>query len=106
MGCAREELRLTAALTAIAGIGWETTHLKGDQYSLHLYLAGITNGESPGHGGSKARTGNSRIRRRGCAAVPASRTGYSVARVATGYGTPQVSNLFVLPNGSTATTPS
>ena len=32
---AREELKLIPALTAIAGIGWETTHLKGSTRRMH-----------------------------------------------------------------------
>ena len=36
---AREELKLTPNLTAVAGIGWETTHLKGINTVLHLQHA-------------------------------------------------------------------
>jgi iron complex outermembrane receptor protein len=93
---AREELRLNPNLTAIAGIGWEATHLKGintayGYNTLNVPTATIT-------------------------AINADREFQNIApelallykvnsewlfrgRVATGYGTPQVGNLFVLSNG-------
>jgi iron complex outermembrane receptor protein len=93
---AREELKLNPNLTAIAGIGWEATHLKGintayGYNTLNVPTATIT-------------------------AINADRQFQNIApelalfykvnsewlfrgRVATGYGTPQVGNLFVLSNG-------
>ncbi|CCE05909.1 putative TonB-dependent receptor protein [Bradyrhizobium sp. STM 3843] len=93
---AREELKLTAALTAVAGVGWETTHLRGTN-TAYTYsgLAGVA---------STALTSADRAFQN---TAPELSLLYKVssdwllrARVATGYGTPQVSNLFVLPNGA------
>ncbi|WP_315703478.1 MULTISPECIES: TonB-dependent receptor [unclassified Bradyrhizobium] len=92
---AREELKLTEALTAVAGIGWETTHLRGTNTAYtYTGLAGIT---------TTALTSADREFQN---TAPELALLYKVnsdwllhARVATGYGTPQVSNLFVLPTG-------
>jgi iron complex outermembrane recepter protein len=92
---AREELRLTSSLTAVAGIGWETTVLKGLN-TAYTYTgpAGIT---------TTALTAADRQFQN---TAPELALLYKLnnewlfrARVATGYGTPQVSNLFVLPSG-------
>jgi|tagenome__1003787_1003787.scaffolds.fasta_scaffold20955390_2 iron complex outermembrane receptor protein len=93
---AREELRLNPALTAIAGIGWETTHLKGVNTAYtYTGAAGTVRTAMIGADRQIENTApelallyklNSEWQFRG--------------RVATGYGTPQVSNLFVLPDGS------
>jgi iron complex outermembrane recepter protein len=93
---AREELKLAPNLTAIAGIGWEATHLKGIN-SVYNY-------------------GTSPIPTPTITPIVADRQFQNTApelallyklnpewlfraRVATGYGTPQVGNLFVLSNG-------
>ena len=93
---AREELKLTPSLTAVAGIGWETTVLKGIN-TAYTYTGapGITD-----DGAHDAPTGNSRTPRLNwrCCTQPNNEWLFR-ARVATGYGTPQVSNLFVLPSG-------
>jgi len=93
---AREELRLNPALTAIAGIGWETTHLKGVNTAYtYTGAAGAVKTSIVGADRQIENTApelallyklNSEWQFRG--------------RVATGYGTPQVGNLFVLPDGS------
>jgi iron complex outermembrane recepter protein len=92
---AREELRLTSSLTAVAGIGWETTVLKGLN-TAYTYTgpAGIT---------TTALTAADRQFQN---TAPELALLYKLnndwlfrARVATGYGTPQVSNLFVLQSG-------
>jgi iron complex outermembrane recepter protein len=92
---AREELRLTSSLTAVAGIGWETTILKGLN-TAYTYTgpAGIT---------TTALTAADRQLQN---TAPELALLYKLdsewlfrARVATGYGTPQVSNLFVLQSG-------
>ena len=92
---AREELKLTSSLTAVAGIGWETTVLKG-MNTAYTYTgaAGIT---------TTALTAADRQFQN---TAPELALLYKLnnewlfrARVATGYGTPQVSNLFVLPSG-------
>lgn len=93
---AREELKLTPDLTAIAGIGWETTSLTG-RNTAYTYTgaAGATTTAITTADRQFQNTApelallyrlNSEWQLRG--------------RVATGYGTPQVSNLFILPNGT------
>ncbi|WP_315780227.1 TonB-dependent receptor family protein [Bradyrhizobium sp. SZCCHNPS1003] len=89
---AREELKLTAALTAMAGLGWERTHLRGVN-TAYTY-------------GATATTTITTADRQFDNLAPELALLYRVnsdwllrARVATGYGTPQVSNLFVLPTG-------
>lgn len=92
---AREELKLTQSLTAVVGIGWETTLLKGLN-SAYTYTgaAGVTT------------TAITAADRQFENTAPELALLYRLnsewqfrARVATGYGTPQVSNLFVLPSG-------
>ncbi len=92
---AREELRLTTSLTAVAAVGWETTLLKGTN-TAYAYSGptGITT--------TTLTTADRQFQN----AAPELALLYNLdsewlfrARLATGYGTPQVSNLFVLPNG-------
>jgi len=94
---AREEVKLNPALTAIAGIGWETTSLRGVNtaygYPVINNPAGVT---------QAITTANPQFQN----TAPELALLYKPdsewqlrARVATGYGTPQVSNLFVLPTG-------
>ncbi|MEN3349593.1 MAG: iron complex outerrane recepter protein [Bradyrhizobium sp.] len=92
---AREELKLTPALTAIAGIGWETTNLTG-RNTAYTYTgaAGTTT--------TAITTADRQFQN----TAPELALLYRLngewqlrGRVATGYGTPQVSNLFVLPTG-------
>ncbi|WP_035645764.1 TonB-dependent receptor [Bradyrhizobium sp. ORS 285] len=93
---AREELKLTAALTAVAGLGWERTHLRGVNTAYtYTGLAGTTT------------TSLTTADRQFDNLAPELALLYKVnsdwllrARVATGYGTPQASNLFVLPTGA------
>jgi iron complex outermembrane receptor protein len=94
---ARQELKLAPGLTAVAGIGWETTRLKGINtlYKYNTPDVPIVTIPAPTTADRKFENTapelallyrlNSEWQFRG--------------RVATGYGTPQVSNLFVLPNG-------
>ena len=92
---AREELKLTPALTAIAGIGWETTLLKGlNTAYTYTGAAGVTT--------TALTTADRQLQN----TAPEVALLYRLnsewlfrARAATGYGTPQVSNLFVLPSG-------
>jgi iron complex outermembrane receptor protein len=93
---AREELKLTPQLTAIAGIGWETTHLKGINSA---YNYGISPVPTPT---ITATTADRQFQN----TAPELALLYKLnsewlfhSRVATGYGTPQVGNLFVLSNG-------
>lgn len=92
---AREELKLTTSLTAVAGVGWETTVLKGIN-TAYAYAGptGITT--------AAITTADRQIEN----TAPELALLYNLnnewlfrGRVATGYGTPQVSNLFILPTG-------
>jgi iron complex outermembrane receptor protein len=92
---AREELKLTSALTGVAGVGWETTLLKGIN-TAYAYAGptGITT--------TTLTTGDRQFQN----VAPELALLYNLnnewlfrGRVATGYGTPQVSNLFILPTG-------
>jgi iron complex outermembrane receptor protein len=93
---AREELKLAPGLTAVAGIGWETTHLKGvntaykyNTPNVPIATAALTAADRTFENTAPELALlyrlNSEWQFRG--------------RVATGYGTPQVTNLFVLSNG-------
>jgi iron complex outermembrane recepter protein len=92
---AREELRLTSAITAIAGIGWETTNLKGINTAYrYTGAAGVTT--------AAITTADREFQN----TAPELALLYRLntewlfrARAATGYGTPQVTNLFILPSG-------
>ncbi len=92
---AREELKLTQSLTAVAGIGWETTTPEGAK--LGPYKDPVR-----AHRPSSLfqQTGNSRTPRPSwhCSIKPNTEWQFR-GRIATGYGTPQVGNLFVLANG-------
>ncbi|MDE2604090.1 MAG: TonB-dependent receptor plug domain-containing protein, partial [Bradyrhizobium sp.] len=93
---AREELKLIPSLTAVAGIGWETTALNGVntafKYPVVNNPAAVTTLTT-----AVPQYQNT---------APEFALVYKPdmewqwhARVATGYGTPQVGNLFVLSNG-------
>jgi iron complex outermembrane receptor protein len=93
---AREELKIAPNLTAIAGIGWETTVLRGVNTT---YAYPTTNVPT-------AVTTLISADRQFQNTAPELALLYKLnpewqfrARVATGYGTPQVGNLFVLSNG-------
>lgn len=93
---AREELRLTPSLLAIAGIGWEQTVLKG--INTAYSYSGATGVLDP----LKITAADRQFQN----TAPELALLYTInsewllrGRVATGYGTPQVSNLFVSANG-------
>jgi len=93
---ARQELKLTQSLTAVAGIGWEATHLKGTNTA---FAYPVTN--SP-----VATTTLTNVDKQFQNTAPEVALLYRLnsewlfrGRVAAGYGTPQVGNLFVLANG-------
>jgi iron complex outermembrane receptor protein len=93
---AREELKLLPNLTAIAGIGWETTNLKGIN-TAYAYNTPNVPTATPTQIFADRQFQNT---------APELALLYKFnsewllrGRVATGYGTPQVSNLFVLENG-------
>jgi iron complex outermembrane receptor protein len=91
---AREELKLTSSMTAVAGIGWETTNLKGlnsifkDPFTGAPTLIPI----------SADKQFQNTAPEFALVYRPSSEWQFRW-RVATGYGTPQVGNLFVLANG-------
>jgi iron complex outermembrane recepter protein len=95
---AREELKLSPNLTAVAGIGWETTRLKGINtvYQYNTFNVPIATIPPP-------TTADLQFQN----TAPELALLYKInsewllrARAATGYGTPQVTNLFVLPSGA------
>ncbi|MEH2555926.1 iron complex outermembrane receptor protein [Bradyrhizobium algeriense] len=94
---AREELKLTPQLTAIAGIGWETTHLKGINSAYNYGTSPVPNPIiTPTIADRQFQN-----------TAPELALLYKLnpewlfrARVATGYGTPQIGNLFVLSDGT------
>jgi len=93
---AREELKLTQSLTAVAGVGWETTHLIGTN---RAFTYPVTNSPIA----TITPTTADKLFQN---TAPEFALLYRLdsdwqfrARVATGYGTPQVGNLFVLANG-------
>jgi iron complex outermembrane receptor protein len=94
---AREELKIIPSLTAIAGIGWETTTLNGVNTAFGYPVV-----NNPAVVVPTITTAAPQYRN----TAPELALVYKPndewqwhARVATGYGTPQVSNLFVLPSG-------
>lgn len=94
---AREELKLTPDLTAVAGIGWETTHLKGINTVYKYDTFNVPTATIPPPTTADRKFQNT---------APELALLYKLnnewlfrARAATGYGTPQVSNLFVLQSG-------
>jgi iron complex outermembrane receptor protein len=93
---AREELKLLPNLTAITGIGWETTNLRGIN-TAYAYNTPNVPTATPTQIFADRQFQNT---------APELALLYKLnsdwllrARVATGYGTPQVSNLFVLETG-------
>jgi iron complex outermembrane recepter protein len=95
---AREELKLAPNLTAIAGIGWEATHLKGINTSYAYNTPNVPTA-TPGVPIVADRQFQN--------TAPELALLYKLnpewlfrARVATGYGTPQVGNLFILSDGT------
>ncbi len=94
---AREELKIIPSLTAVAGIGWETTVLNGVNTAFAYPTINNPSVVVPTIIASAPQYQNT---------APEFALVYKPdsawqwhARVATGYGTPQVGNLFVLPSG-------
>ena len=94
---ARQELKLNPSLTAVAGIGWETTQLRGINTA---YRYNTVNVPTPTIG--PPITADRQFQN----TAPEFALVYKLnpewqfrGRVATGYGTPQAGNLFVLSNG-------
>ena len=91
---AREELKLTQSLTAVAGIGWETTTLKG----LNSVYKDPVTGAPTFFTISADRQFQNTAPEFALLYRPNTEWQFR-GRVATGYGTPQVGNLFALSNG-------
>ena len=94
---AREELKLTSSLTAVAGIGWETTRLRGINTVYNYNTPNVPTVTIPAPTTADRQFQNT---------APELALLYRLnsewlfrARAATGYGTPQVGNLFVLSTG-------
>lgn len=94
---AREELKLIPTVTAVVGIGWETTALNGVNTAFAYPAINNPSVVFPTIIAASPQYQNT---------APEFALVYKPdnewqwhARVATGYGTPQVSNLFVLPSG-------
>ena len=94
---AREELKLIPSLTAVAGIGWETTTLNGINTALAYPAVNNPGVVVPTVTAAAPRFTNT-APELALLYKPSDEWQWR-ARVATGYGTPQVSNLFVLPSG-------
>ncbi|MEH2609108.1 TonB-dependent receptor family protein [Bradyrhizobium sp. AZCC 1693] len=95
---AREELKLTPDLTAVAGIGWEATHLKGISTSYFYNTVNVPIA-TPGVPILADRQFQNTAPEFALLYKPNSEWQFR-GRVATGYGTPQIGNLFVLSDGT------
>jgi iron complex outermembrane receptor protein len=94
---AREELKINPALTAVAGIGWEVTSLSGVN-SAFTYP--VTSNPTVVNTTITMASPEFRNTAPELALLYRPDNEWQLrARVATGYGTPQVGNLFVLPSG-------
>ena len=94
---AREELKLIPSITAIAGIGWETTTLNGINTAFAYPV--VNNPAVVVPTVTKAAPQFTNTAPELALVYKPDNEWQWRARVATGYGTPQVSNLFVLPSG-------
>jgi iron complex outermembrane receptor protein len=92
----REEIKFTDTLSGVAGLAWEYTKLAGSADIFNFSAAGI-----PSLSPSSASANNNyyNIAPEGALVFHPEPDWVIKARVATGYGTPQVSNLFVTPSG-------
>src|SRR6267142_2168147 len=94
---AREELRLNPNLTAVAGIGWEATHLKGINTVYKYDTFNVPTATIPPPTTADRQFQNT-APELALIYKPNSEWQFR-GRVATGYGTPQVGNLFVVSTG-------
>src|SRR3569623_348446 len=94
---AREELKLTDALTSIAGIGWENTQLKGVNTA---YAYPTLNDPTATITPTSVDKQFTNIAPEFALLYKFNNEWQGRARVGTGYGTPQLGNLFVLPDGT------
>jgi iron complex outermembrane recepter protein len=94
---AREELKVNPNLTAIAGIGWETTHLKGINTVYKYDTFNVPTATIPPPTTADRQFQNTAPE---FALIYRPNSEWQFrGRVATGYGTPQVGNLFVVSTG-------
>ena len=94
---AREELKLNPNLTAVAGIGWEATHLKGINTVYKYDTFNVPTATIPPPTTADRQFQNT-APEFALIYKPNSEWQFR-GRVATGYGTPQVGNLFVVSTG-------
>ncbi|MFO1108588.1 MAG: TonB-dependent receptor [Bradyrhizobium sp.] len=94
---AREELKLAPSLTAVAGVGWEATSLTGVNTIYKNQTTGAAN--VPPLAISAQKQLQNTAPEIALLYKPDSEWQFR-GRVATGYGTPQVGNLFVVSDGS------
>ena len=94
---AREELKLIPTVTAVAGIGWEMTSLNGVNTAFAYPAINNPSVVFPTIIAASPQYQNT-APEFALVYKPSNEWQWH-ARVATGYGTPQVSNLFVLPSG-------
>ena len=94
---AREELKLNPNLTAVAGIGWEATHLKGINTVYKYDTFNVPTATIPPPTTADRQFQNT-APELALIYKPNSEWQFR-GRVATGYGTPQVGNLFVVSSG-------
>src|SRR5882672_5884292 len=94
---AREELKLNPNLTAVAGIGWEATHLKGINTVYKYDTFNVPTATIPPPTTADRQFQNT-APELALIYKPNSEWQFR-GRVATGYGTPQVGNLFVVSTG-------
>lgn len=93
----REEVRLTETLTAVAGLGVEYTQLEGTQLAYSYPTTNIGNAVTTT---TRANNPYYNIAPEGALLWRPTSEWQVRGRVATGYGTPNAGNLFILPDGS------
>ena len=93
----REEIKFTDFLAGVAGLGAEYTNLRGSAENFVYSAAGV-----PSLAATSASADNNyyNIAPEGALVYHPNSDWVVKARIATGYGTPQASNLFVTPNGT------
>src|SRR5882672_3426531 len=94
---AREELKLNPNLTAVAGIGWEATHLKGINTVYKDNTVNVPTATIPAPTIADRQFQN--IAPELALIYKPNSEWQFCGRVATGYGTPQVGSLFVVSTG-------
>jgi iron complex outermembrane receptor protein len=93
----REEIKFTDFLAGVAGLGAEYTHLLGSTNNFNFSANGVP---SLAPSSTSANNNYYNIAPEGALVYRPNSDWLVKARIATGYGTPQVSNLFVTPSGA------